>query len=132
MKKLILILGGTREAGGVGHRLAARTDVAGPLSRGGRPASPSAQAVPVRRGGFGGIAGLAQYLRDNAIDALIDATHPYAPTISAHAQGAASQTQTPMIALCRPPWCAVAGDRGTEVLDVHEAVRTPGIKPQNS
>jgi precorrin-6A/cobalt-precorrin-6A reductase len=131
MRKHILILGGTTEAREVGQHLAARTDVAATLSLAGRTASPSAQAVPVRRGGFGGIAGLAQYLRDNAIDALIDATHPYAPTISAHAQGAASQTQTPMIALCRPPWCAVAGDRWTEVLDAHEAVRTLGIKPQN-
>jgi len=115
----------------LGQHLAARTDVAVTLSLAGRTASPSAQAVPVRRGGFGGIAGLTQYLRDNAVDVLIDATHPYAPTISAHALGAASETNTPMIVLCRPPWRAVADDRWTEVLDVLEAVRTLGIKPRN-
>jgi len=101
------------------------------LSLAGRTASPSAQAVPVRRGGFGGVDGLAQYLRGEAIDALIDATHPYAPTISAHALLAASQTKTPMIALSRPPWRALAGDRWTEVLDVREAVRALGIDPRN-
>jgi precorrin-6A/cobalt-precorrin-6A reductase len=85
-----------------------------------------AQAIPVRRGGFGGIAGLAQYLCDNSIAALIDATHPYAPTISVHALRAASQTKTPIIALCRPPWRAVAGDRWTEVLDAVEAARALG------
>jgi precorrin-6A/cobalt-precorrin-6A reductase len=131
MIKHILILGGTTEARELGQHLAARTDIAATLSLAGRTASPLAQAVPVRRGGFGGIAGLTQYLRDNAIDALIDATHPYARTISAHALGAASETKTPMLALCRPPWRAVAGDRWTEVLDAHEAVRTLGIKPRN-
>jgi len=131
MRKHILILGGTTEARKVGQHLAARTDIAATLSLAGRTTSPSAQAVPVRRGGFGGIAGLTQYLRDNSIDALIDATHPYAPTISAHALRAASQTKTPMIALCRPPWRAVAGDRWVEVLDADEAVRTLGIEPRN-
>jgi precorrin-6A/cobalt-precorrin-6A reductase len=131
MRKHILILGGTTEAREFGQHLAARTDLAVTLSLAGRTASPLAQAVPVRRGGFGGVDGLTQYLRDNAIEALIDATHPYAPTISDHAMRAASQTKTPMIALCRPPWHAVAGDRWTEVLDAPEAARTLGIKPLN-
>jgi precorrin-6A/cobalt-precorrin-6A reductase len=131
MRKHILILGGTTEARELGHYLAARTDIAATLSLAGRTASPLAQAVPVRSGGFGGIAGLTQYLRDNSIEALIDATHPYAPTISDHALRAASLTKTPMIALCRPPWRAVAGDRWTEVLDALEAVHALGIKPRN-
>ncbi len=85
----------------------------------------------MRRGGFGGVDGLAQYLLDNAIEALIDATHPYAATISAHALRASSQTKTPMIVLCRPPWGAVAGDRWTEVPDAPEAVRTLGVQSRN-
>src|SRR5712691_7804449 len=111
MKRHILILGGTTEARQLGQLLAARTDVAVTLSLAGRTAAPLALPVPVRRGGFGGIAGLTQYLRDHGVDALIDATHPYARTISAHALSAALQTNTPMIALRRPPWHAVAGDR---------------------
>jgi len=131
MRKHILILGGTTEAREFGQQLAARTDIAVTLSLAGRTAAPLAQGVPVRRGGFGGVDGLAQYLLDNAIEALIDATHPYAATISAHALRASSQTKTPMIVLCRPPWGAVAGDRWTEVPDAPEAVRTLGVQSRN-
>jgi len=131
MRKHILILGGTTEARELGQGLAARTDIRVTLSLAGRTASPLAQAVPVRRGGFGGTAGLAQYLRDHEIHALIDATHPYAATISAHAEGAALKTNTPMIALCRPPWRAVAEDRWTEVQDAQAATRALGDSPKN-
>src|SRR6202789_1073891 len=101
MKRHILILGGTTEARQLAQRLAPRTDIAVTLSLAGRTVSPLAQPVPVRSGGFGGIPGLASYLRDAAVYALIDATHPYAATISAHAISGARQTQTPMIALAR-------------------------------
>ena len=100
------------------------------LSLAGRTVAPLAQPVPIRSGGFGGIAGLERYLRDAAVYALIDATHPYAATMSAHAVSAARQTHTPMIALRRPPWGAVAGDRWTEVLDAHDAVRVLGAAPR--
>ena len=126
----ILILGGTTEARQLAQLLAPRTDIAVTLSLAGRTVSPLAQAVPVRRGGFGGITGLAQYLRDQGIYALIDATHPYAATMSAHAVSAARQTNTPLIALRRPPWRPVAGDRWTEVVDAGDAVRALGIAPR--
>jgi precorrin-6A/cobalt-precorrin-6A reductase len=130
MRRHILILGGTTEARQLAQQLAPRTDIAVTLSLAGRTASPLAQPVPIRTGGFGGIAGLAHYLRDEAVYALIDATHPYAATISAHALSAARQTQTPMLALRRPPWSAVAGDRWTEVLDAEDAVRSLGPAPR--
>jgi precorrin-6A/cobalt-precorrin-6A reductase len=126
----ILILGGTTEARQLAQLLAPRTDMAVTLSLAGRTVSPLAQPVPVRRGGFGGIAGLAHYLRDQGIYALIDATHPYAATMSAHAVSAAQQTNTPLMALRRPPWRAVAGDRWTEVADAGDAVRALGPAPR--
>ena len=126
----ILILGGTTEARQLAQLLAPRTDIAVTLSLAGRTVSPLAQPVPVRRGGFGGIAGLAKYLRDQGIYALIDATHPYAATISANAVSAARQTDTPLIALRRPPWRVVAGDRWTEVADAGDAVRALGPAPR--
>jgi precorrin-6A/cobalt-precorrin-6A reductase len=131
MKKNILILGGTTEARLLGQQLAIRDDMAVTLSLAGRTASPLAQAVPVRSGGFGGTVGLMQYLCDHEIHALIDATHPYAATISAHAQSAAAQTHTPLLSLCRPPWRAIAGDRWTDVLDAQEAARTLGAEPRH-
>jgi len=126
-----LILGGTTEARLFAEHLAPRTDLIATLSLAGRTAAPLAQAVPVRRGGFGGIAGLAQYLREHDVKALIDATHPYAQRMSAHAMDAAVQTNTPMIALRRPPWHAIAGDRWTEVLDAKDALRVLGTEPRH-
>jgi precorrin-6A/cobalt-precorrin-6A reductase len=130
MKKNILILGGTTEARLLGQQLAARTDMAVTLSLAGRTASPLAQGVPTRTGGFGGTAGLVEYLRTHGIGALIDATHPYASTMSAHALHAAQQTITPLISLCRPPWSAVAGDQWTQVRDVLEATSALGREPR--
>ena len=130
MRKRILILGGTTEARELGRELAGRDDVEVILSLAGRTASPLAQAVAVRCGGFGGIAGLTKYMRDHEIGALIDATHPFAATMSAHALAAAAQTNTPMIALCRPAWSRVAGDRWTEVGSINEAVAALGVMPR--
>jgi precorrin-6A/cobalt-precorrin-6A reductase len=126
----VLILGGTAEARLLAERLAGRSDLTITLSLAGRTASPARQPVPVRVGGFGGSAGLALYLADNSIDALIDATHPYAAAISANAVEAARQTGVAFVALRRPAWSAIAGDRWTEVSDVHAAIRALGIAPR--
>ncbi|MGB6541495.1 MAG: cobalt-precorrin-6A reductase [Xanthobacteraceae bacterium] len=126
----VLILGGTAEARLLAERLAGRSDLTTTLSLAGRTASPARQPVPVRVGGFGGSAGLALYLADNSIDALIDATHPYAAAISANAVEAARQTGVAFVALRRPAWSAIAGDRWTEVSDVHAAIRALGIAPR--
>ncbi len=126
----ILILGGTAEARLLAQRLAGRDDLAVTLSLAGRTAAPAAQGVPVRVGGFGGVAGLAAYLISESIDALIDATHPYAGTISANAVAAAQRAKVPFAALLRPPWTAVPGDRWTDVKDARDAVRALGINPR--
>jgi precorrin-6A/cobalt-precorrin-6A reductase len=131
MRKHILILGGTTEARLLGQCLAARADIRVTLSMAGRTASPAAQSVPVRRGGFGGVAGLTRYLREHAVIALIDATHPYAATISDHALRAARESHIPMLALRRPAWTAVDGDRWIEVKDANDAVEVLGSTPRN-
>src|SRR5579864_6392884 len=118
----ILILGGTAEARQLAGRLAGRAGLDITLSLAGRTASPAAQPVPVRVGGFGGADGLAKYLVGERVDALIDATHPYASVISASAVAAARRSGVPLIALRRPPWLAVSGDRWLEVSDVHAAI----------
>jgi precorrin-6A/cobalt-precorrin-6A reductase len=127
----ILILGGTTEARQLAGRLARRADLAITLSLAGRTAAPAPQPVPVRIGGFGGAAGLARYLASENVDALIDATHPYAAQISANAAAAAKHTGTPMLALRRPAWAAIAGDRWIEVDDVTSAVRELGDTPHH-
>jgi precorrin-6A/cobalt-precorrin-6A reductase len=126
----ILILGGTAEARQLAGRLAGRTGLEITLSLAGRTATPAAQPVPVRVGGFGGADGLAKYLVAERIDALIDATHPYANVISANAVAAVRRNGVPFIALRRPPWVAVAGDRWIAASDVREAVRAIGQTPR--
>jgi precorrin-6A/cobalt-precorrin-6A reductase len=122
----ILILGGTAEARMLAERLAARRDLDVTLSLAGRTASPARQPVPVRIGGFGGIAGLVDYLLRERIGALIDATHPYAGVISANAAAAAQTTNVQFLMLQRLPWVAVAGDRWIEVNTVSDAVQALG------
>lgn len=100
------------------------------LSLAGRTQKPVAQPVPVRVGGFGGVQGLADHLTAEGIDLLIDATHPYAARISANAAQACARAGVPILALRRPGWEAVAGDRWTSVADVCEAVKTLGEKPR--
>jgi precorrin-6A/cobalt-precorrin-6A reductase len=126
----ILVLGGTAEARRLAQHLAPRTDLDVTLSLAGRTASPAAQPVPVRIGGFGGADGLAGYLSRNRIGALIDATHPYAARISANAARAAALANVPLLALRRPPWIAGSGDRWTEVADVAGAVAALADAPR--
>ena len=127
----ILILGGTLEARRLAERLRGRADMAVTHSLAGRTATPAAQPVPVRIGGFGGAEGLAAYVRAERIAALIDATHPYAATISQNAARAAAAAGVRLLALRRPPWQQTAGDRWTEVADVPNAVRALGSKPRH-
>jgi precorrin-6A/cobalt-precorrin-6A reductase len=122
----ILILGGTAEARQLATRLAGRTEFAVTLSLAGRTAAPAPQPVAVRIGGFGGAAGLADYLVTERIEALIDATHPYAAQISANAATASRSAGTPLLALRRSAWVAVAGDRWSEVADVAGAAAALG------
>jgi precorrin-6A/cobalt-precorrin-6A reductase len=122
----VLILGGTTEARLLGERLAKRGDLDVTLSLAGRTATPVPHAVPVRIGGFGGAAGLADYLAAERIDALIDATHPYASVISQNAAAAARDSGVSFLALRRMPWRAVAGDHWIEVNDTAAAVSAIG------
>ena len=112
----------------MGERLAARGGLDVTLSLAGRTATPVPHAVPLRIAGFGGAAGLADYLMAHEIEALIDATHPYASAISANATEAARETGVAFIALRRAPWIKVTGDRWTEVNDTAAAVCAIGAQ----
>ncbi|MDR6128611.1 precorrin-6A/cobalt-precorrin-6A reductase [Sphingomonas sp. SORGH_AS802] len=117
----LLILGGTTEASALATACAAR-GLPATLSYAGRTANPAAQAVPVRIGGFGGAAGLAEWMAAAGVTHLVDATHPFAAQISAHAVAAAARIGVPLVALTRPPWQAEAGDRWRHVADIPGAV----------
>ena len=107
-----------------------RDDIAVTLSLAGRTRNPRRQSVTTRSGGFGGIPGLVHYLRDNAITAMIDATHPYAATMTLHAAGAAQESGTPFVVLNRPAWRESPGDLWTSVDDATAAVQAIGFEPR--
>jgi precorrin-6A/cobalt-precorrin-6A reductase len=126
----ILILGGTTEASELAVALSCRADIAATLSYAGRTNTLKSQPIPVRVGGFGGIDGLCRYLRDERIDLLVDATHPFAERISANAAAAAAATATPVLAFSRAAWSRVTGDSWIEVADNEAALTALGASPK--
>ena len=75
----------------------------------GRVRDPALPAGEVRIGGFGGVDGLAAWLRDHDVAAVVDATHPFASTMTAHAVDACAATGVPLVVLRRPGWPAEPG-----------------------
>ena len=98
----VLLLGGTAEGRELAARLHPQTDVISSLA--GRVPDPALPVGPVRIGGFGGVEGLRQWLRDNEITAVVDATHPFAATITANAAAACAELALPHRVLSRPAW----------------------------
>ncbi|MBC7281251.1 cobalt-precorrin-6A reductase [Hoeflea sp.] len=119
----ILILGGTREAADLARELVAKHPQARIItSLAGRTREPAPLAGEVRTGGFGGVEGLADYIRANGVTRLVDATHPFARRISANAVEAARLTGVALDIRTREPWAKQPGDDWIEV-DTLEAAR---------
>jgi precorrin-6A/cobalt-precorrin-6A reductase len=119
----VLILGGTAEARELARRLSGQPELEVVTSLAGVTRNPELPPGKLRRGGFGGAAGLEAYLRDEAVACLIDATHPYAERISANAAAASAAAGVPRLQLLRPPWTAEPGDHWIRVRDTVEAAR---------
>lgn len=99
----LLILGGTAEARALAARLVDQGhQVTSSLA--GRVSNPALPAGEVRIGGFGGVDGLVDHLTTTRPDAVVDATHPYAATMTAHALAATDEVGIPLIRLARPGW----------------------------
>lgn len=117
----VLLLGGTTEARRLAADLDARPGVRVTTSLAGRVARPAALEGDVRIGGFGGVDGLAAWLREQEVDAVVDATHPFAATISQHAVRAAAATGVPSVMLRRPGWRPEPGDRWHDAASLADA-----------
>ncbi|MBP5858088.1 cobalt-precorrin-6A reductase [Marivibrio halodurans] len=119
----IVILGGTGEARSfVETALARHGPAIDPItSLAGRTQAPAALPGRVRIGGFGGPAGLAGYLRAEAVDLLVDATHPFARHMPHHAAEAAAESGIPRLRLERAPWRPGIGDRWHSLKSVEAA-----------
>jgi precorrin-6A/cobalt-precorrin-6A reductase len=113
----VLLLGGTGEARALAKALHPHTDIISSLA--GRVPDPALPVGPVHIGGFGGVDGLRRWLQDERIDAVVDATHPFAATMTAHAADVCGELEIPHLILARPAW-----DPGTAIVvesDAHAA-----------
>ena len=98
----VLLLGGTAEARALAELLHPKVDIISSLA--GRVPNPALPVGPVRIGGFGGVEGLRTWLTESGVTAVVDATHPFAATITAHAASACAELDMPYVVLNRPPW----------------------------
>ncbi|MDK9719867.1 MAG: cobalt-precorrin-6A reductase [Rhodospirillales bacterium] len=126
MPRNLLILGGTSEAAELARRIGPNFDFVTSLA--GRMTTIPDLPGRLRVGGFGGAEGLSRYLEDEKISAVIDATHPFARHISAHALEACRTMEVPLLTLLRPPWPKEEGDRWFAAADMADAARQlPGL-----
>jgi len=119
----VLLLGGTAEAAALAERLAARGEVRLTTTLAGVTRAPRRLPGEVVVGGFGGAARLKRYLVAEGVDAVIDATHPFAARMARNARRAALAAAVPRLKLWRPAWAPEAGDRWLEAADVAEGSR---------
>ncbi len=124
----ILLLGGTTEAGLLARALA-DSGMAAVYSYAGRTLDPLAQPLPQRVGGFGGVAGLVDYLRSAGISHVVDATHPFASTMSRNAVQACAEAGVALLALQRAAWQPGPGDRWTSVASGEAAAAALPLVP---
>ncbi|BCZ24131.1 cobalt-precorrin-6A reductase [Mycobacterium senriense] len=120
----VLLLGGTGEARALAKALHPRVDIVSSLA--GRVPDPALPVGPVRIGGFGGVDGLRRWLQDERIDAVVDATHPFAATMTAHAAAACTDLRIPHLILARPAWDPAAAIVVESDADAAETVARQG------
>lgn len=116
----VLLLGGTAEARALAERLIG-CDVSVLSSLAGRVARPRLPVGPVRIGGFGGVDGLRDWLVEHEASAVVDATHPFAERISAHAATACRSRGGPLLRLQRPGWADLPAAEGWHWVEDHHS-----------
>lgn len=117
----VLLLGGTGEARRLADLLAAEPDLEVVSSLAGRTVEARLPVGVVRQGGFGGVEGLVGWLTVHEVDAVVDATHPFAATMTAHAAAACQQLEVPLLVLRRPGWTPSEGDHWHRVSTATDA-----------
>lgn len=107
----LLLLAGTQEARQIARALMREPRVNMIASLAGATRAPEPLGVPTRIGGFGGREGFARYLAAEGIDAVLDATHPFAAAMSHRSAEVCAELGVPFMLFLRPPWMPEPGDR---------------------
>jgi precorrin-6A/cobalt-precorrin-6A reductase len=121
----LLLLGGTAEARTLAERLHPDIDVISSLA--GRVPDPALPAGEVRIGGFGGAEQMRNWLADNRVDAVIDATHPFAAAITARTALVCGDLGLPHLVLARPPWDSEGAIEVASATEAAEVVEQQGF-----
>jgi precorrin-6A/cobalt-precorrin-6A reductase len=124
MARCVVVLGGTGEARELAARLVDRSGLRVVSTLAGRVREPRLPVGEVRVGGFGGPEPMADWLRAEGVDAVVDATHPFAERISVSAAVAAKLAGVPLLLLRRPGWTPTADDDWRWVASLDEAAAT--------
>ncbi|MBY6366112.1 cobalt-precorrin-6A reductase [Rhodococcoides corynebacterioides] len=126
----VLLLGGTSEARQLAAALNGRRGIEVTSSLAGRVADPALPVGQVRSGGFGGVDGLRTWLREHEVTHLVDATHPYAETMTRHAVQAAAEESVPLMVLHRAPWTPLHEDRWIDAPSMADAAAVIADHPE--
>ncbi len=117
----VLLLGGAGEARPIAQALAGMPGVEATLSLARRERVASETRLPVRIGGFGGDAAFAAWLRERRIAAVIDASHPFAASVSRRTATVCRTLGVHHLQVLRPPWQPGPEDRWIDVDSLAEA-----------
>lgn len=124
MSKKVLVLAGTYEARKLIETFSIIPDVELIASYAGVTKNPKKLKVQTRFGGFGGVKGLVNYLKNENIKVMIDATHPFSEQIKDHAIQASSQTQIPLAHFMRPAWKPESNEKWQNAKTIDDAIKT--------
>ncbi len=123
------MLGGTTEARALAQDLVelpgVRVTTSLPVGR----EVPLAPPGELHRGGFGGAEGLAAWLVEHEVRAVVDATPPYSARITDAAVEACAASGVPLLLLERPAWLPQAGDDWRSVPDLDAAAELLAAGP---
>ena len=132
-RSTVLILGGTSEAYDLAEKLVLEAGGQGfriLTSLRGSTQKPRLPRGDHRIGGFGGVDGLENFLREEEVSHVIDATHPFAEQISRNVVHACRSSQLPLIRLERPSWEPESGDNWVLKPDLKSAAEWLMNHPQ--
>ena len=117
----VLLLAGTAEARHISYALTRESNIILTVSLARPERIPYKYGWPVRIGGWGGYDAFRQYLESEQIDAVIDATHPFADKMGHRTAKAVKELGIEAIRFMRPAWMPSAVDNWTFLNSAEEA-----------